>query len=64
MLRELPLECIAKDYYFEISMLVELGIVQATTCDVPMPAIYGPAGDVKWAEADPTYSLEAAKRGG
>lgn len=30
----------------------------------PVPAIYGPSGDVKWAEADPTYSLEAAKRGG
>src|SRR3984893_16594991 len=28
-----------------------------------VPAIYGPSGDVKWAEADPTYSLEAAKRG-
>ena len=29
-----------------------------------VPAIYGPSGDVKWAEADPTYSVEAAKRGG
>ena len=29
----------------------------------PVPAIYGPSGDVKWAEADPTYSVEAAKRG-
>ena len=29
----------------------------------PVPAIYGPSGDVKWDEADPTYSLEAAKRG-
>ncbi len=29
-----------------------------------VPAIYGPSGDVKWSEADPTYSLEAAKRGG
>jgi hypothetical protein len=28
------------------------------------PAIYGPSGDVKWDEADPTYSLEAVKRGG
>ena len=28
-----------------------------------VPAIYGPSGDVKWAEADPTYSLEAAGRG-
>jgi hypothetical protein len=30
----------------------------------PIPAIYGPSGDVKWDEADPTYSVEAAKRGG
>jgi uncharacterized damage-inducible protein DinB len=29
----------------------------------PVPAIYGPSGDVKWGDADPTYSLEAAKRG-
>lgn len=25
-----------------------------------VPAIYGPSGDVKWDEADPTYSVEAA----
>ena len=30
----------------------------------PVPAIYGPSGDVKWGEADPTYSVEAARRGG
>jgi uncharacterized damage-inducible protein DinB len=30
----------------------------------PIPAIYGPSGDVKWDKADPTYSLEAAKGGG
>jgi uncharacterized damage-inducible protein DinB len=29
-----------------------------------VPAIYGPSGDVKWEGADPTYSVEAAKRGG
>jgi uncharacterized damage-inducible protein DinB len=29
----------------------------------PVPAIYGPSGDVTWNEADPTYSLEAARRG-
>lgn len=28
-----------------------------------VPAIYGPSGDVTWSEADPTYSLDAAKRG-
>jgi hypothetical protein len=26
-------------------------------------ANYGPSGDVTWAEADPTYSLDAARRG-
>ena len=30
----------------------------------PVPAIYGPSGDVKWDEADPTYTQESAKRGG
>jgi uncharacterized damage-inducible protein DinB len=30
----------------------------------PVPAIYGPSADEKWDEADPTYSPEAAKRGG
>src|SRR5262249_42270876 len=29
-----------------------------------VPAIYGPSGDVRRDEADPTYSVEAAKRGG
>jgi uncharacterized damage-inducible protein DinB len=28
-----------------------------------VPAIYGPSGDVKWDEADPTYTVEAANRG-
>lgn len=28
-----------------------------------VPAIYGPSGDVKWSDADPTYSLDAARRG-
>jgi uncharacterized damage-inducible protein DinB len=27
-----------------------------------VPAIYGPSGDVKWDEADPTYSVAAAAR--
>lgn len=30
----------------------------------PVPAIYGPSGDVKGDEDDPTYSVEAARRGG
>lgn len=29
-----------------------------------VPPIYGPSGDVTWAGADPTNSVEAAKRGG
>ena len=29
----------------------------------PVPAIYGPSGDVTWDEADPTYSPAAARRG-
>ena len=29
----------------------------------PVPAIYGPSGDVTWDDADPTYSAEAAQRG-
>ena len=28
-----------------------------------VPAIYGPSGDVTWDAADPTYSVQAAKRG-
>ena len=28
-----------------------------------VPTIYGPSGDVKWDDADPTYSLDAARRG-
>src|SRR2546423_6904256 len=30
----------------------------------PVPGIYGASGDVKWGEADPTYSPESAQRGG
>src|SRR5260221_9217249 len=29
-----------------------------------VPANYGPSGDVKWDEADPTYTVEAARRSG
>ncbi len=28
-----------------------------------VPTIYGPSGDVSWSEADPTYSVDAARRG-
>lgn len=27
-----------------------------------VPAIYGPSGDESWSEADPTYSVDAARR--
>ena len=30
----------------------------------PVPAIYGPSGDVTWDDADPTYTVDAAGRGG
>lgn len=32
---------IARDYYFETSMLVELNIARAVVADVPIPALYG-----------------------
>lgn len=28
-----------------------------------VPAVFGTSGDVSWSEADPTYSVDAAKRG-
>ncbi len=40
-LKRIPLDRLARDYYFEISLLVELGILGAVIRDVPMPAIYG-----------------------
>jgi len=30
----------------------------------PGQVIYGPSGDMTWDEADPTYSVKAAKQGG
>ncbi len=41
VLDRIPLDRVARDYYFEISMLVELGILGAVICDLPLPAIYG-----------------------
>jgi len=40
-LRRIELDRIARDYFFEISLLVELGIAGAVVRDVPMPAVYG-----------------------
>ena len=36
----------------------------AKSAPVQVGPFYGPSGDVKWDEADPTYSVGAAKRGG
>lgn len=41
VLRQLPLERIARNYFFEISMLVQLNILGAVVRDVRMPARYG-----------------------
>ena len=40
VLRNLPLSRLARDYYFETSMLVELNVVCAVVQDVPIPARY------------------------
>lgn len=44
LLEQLPLERIADDYFFEISMLVVLSVHHASVRDVPMPARYGGEG--------------------
>lgn len=41
VLRQVELHNLAKDYFFEISLLAELGTLGAVTHDVLMPAIYG-----------------------
>jgi dolichol-phosphate mannosyltransferase len=41
LLSQLPIEKIDKRYYFEISMLSHLYLINACIRDVPMPAIYG-----------------------
>jgi glycosyltransferase involved in cell wall biosynthesis len=41
VLRQLPLERVARSYFFEISMLVQLNILGAVVRDVRMPARYG-----------------------
>jgi hypothetical protein len=40
VLQQLPLNQLARDYYFETSMLVQLNVVRAVVQDVPMPARY------------------------
>ncbi len=40
VLHRLPLAQLARDYYFETSMLVQLNVLQAVVQDVPIPARY------------------------
>ncbi len=44
MLRRLPLERLAKRYFFESDMLIHLNVFRARVRDVPMPARYGDEG--------------------
>lgn len=39
--RNLELEKLARDYFFEADLLYQLGIIRAVVVDVPMPVIYG-----------------------
>jgi len=41
VLAQLPMQSLARDYYFETSILVELNICRAVVTDVPIPAKYG-----------------------
>jgi len=41
MLRKLPLQRIARRYFFEIDMLIRLNVFRARVKDVPVPARYG-----------------------
>jgi hypothetical protein len=54
-----------------VEVAVTNGMSDQTMADADDPQgrsrrelIYGPSGDVKWDEADPTYSVEAARRSG
>ncbi|MAV88515.1 MAG: glycosyl transferase family 2 [Rhodospirillaceae bacterium] len=51
VLKELPLDKISKDYFFESDMLFRLNITRAVVCDIPMKAIY----------ADETSTLKISK---
>lgn len=41
VLEQVPLDHLARDYFFESSLLVELYVLRAVVRDVPMPARYG-----------------------
>jgi len=51
VLRQLPLEALARDYFFESDMLGQLGLLSACVMDVPIPARY----------ADETSSLRIGR---
>lgn len=40
-LKRLPVQRIARDYFFESSMLIELNVLRAVVEDVPLPSRYG-----------------------
>jgi dolichol-phosphate mannosyltransferase len=41
VLRRLPLDKLARGWFFESDLLFRLGILRAVVCDVPIPASYG-----------------------
>ncbi len=41
VLRELPFDALARDYFFESDLLHHLGLLRAVVVDVPMRAVYG-----------------------
>jgi glycosyltransferase involved in cell wall biosynthesis len=42
--RQLPLDKLAADWFFESDLLFRLGTLRAVVCEVPMPAVYDGAG--------------------
>lgn len=41
VIQEIDADKLSRRYFFESSMLLELGLIRAVVCDVPMPARYG-----------------------
>ena len=65
--RALPLQKIARDYFFESDMLFRLATLRAVVLDVPMPALYGDeTSNIKLGRVAVTfpgrYVVRAAKR--
>ena len=44
VLRQLPLDKLSPDWFFESDLLFRLGTIRAVVCDVPIPARYGDEG--------------------